>query len=161
MKIKVYEEKYKNQVIALILYLQNFGTGVSLSLDEQPDMNDIRNYYLKDGGGFWIAVDDTDDVIGTLGLMRKSGNCGVLKKFFVAPAWRGRERGVSGGLFAMLMEHAQKCGMKQIILDSPSVCHRAHEFYRKMGFELIGREQLPVQYDYPDRNSLLFLKQLN
>lgn len=157
----MYEEKYKNQVIALILYLQNFDNHVSLSLEEQPDMNDIRNYYLKDGGGFWVAVNDRGDVIGTLGLMRKSGSCGVMKKFFVAQDSRGREQGVSDGLYARLIEHAQKCGITQIVLDSPSACRRAHEFYRKMGFKLIGKEQLPVQYDYPDRDSLLFLKQLN
>lgn len=40
MEIEVYEEKYKNQVIALILYLQNFDNKVDLSLEEQPERRD-------------------------------------------------------------------------------------------------------------------------
>ena len=41
MQLKPYEDKYKNQVIALILYLQNYDNKVDLSLEEQPDMNAI------------------------------------------------------------------------------------------------------------------------
>jgi hypothetical protein len=39
-------------VIALILYLQNYGNQVDLSLKEQPDMNDIEDYYMVTGGNF-------------------------------------------------------------------------------------------------------------
>ncbi|WP_039656479.1 GNAT family N-acetyltransferase [Clostridium tyrobutyricum] len=161
MIIKTYEDKYKNQVIALILYLQNFDNRVNLCLEEQPDMNDITTYYLKGGGGFWIAVNDQNDVVGTLGLMNKHNKYGVLKKFFVEPSYRGKEIGVSAQLFDKLMEHAKKCGMEQIVLDTPSACYRAHSFYNKMGFEQISKEQLPFQYDYPDRNSDIFIKTLN
>lgn len=161
MEIKMYENKYKNQVIALILYLQNFDNRVDLSLEEQPDMNDIPSYYLKDGGGFWIAVNENDDVVGTLGLMKKYNQCGVLKKFFVAPEYRGREKGVSGGLFNELITHAKKCNLTQIVLDTPSACHRAHGFYHKMEFKQITKDELPIKYDYPDRDSDIFLKVLD
>ena len=53
MEIREYRENYKNQIIPLILYILNFDTNVSLSLEDQPDLNDIGNCYLKDGGGFW------------------------------------------------------------------------------------------------------------
>lgn len=160
MEIREYRENYKNQIIALILYIQNFDTNVSLSLEDQPDLNDIENCYLKNGGGFWVAVDDGGDVIGTLGLVRKD-KYGVLKKFFVASAYRGREKGISAKLFERLLEHARKCGLEQIVLDSPAACHRAHGFYRKMGFGRVVREELPVQYDYADRDSYFFLKRLD
>jgi hypothetical protein len=39
-------------VIALILYLQNYGNQVDLSLKEQPDMNAIEDYYMVTGGNF-------------------------------------------------------------------------------------------------------------
>ena len=160
MMIKSYEGKYKNQVIALILYIQNFDTNVDLSLEDQPDLNHIETVYLESGGGFWVAVDDTDNVVGTLGLIRKQNGCGVLKKFFVASACRG-SGGVSAQLFGTLMEHAVKCGMRKIVLDSPAVCRRAHGFYLKMGFREIAAHELPVQYDYADRDSLFFLKELS
>mgnify|MGYP000756230738 FL=1 len=158
--IKDYEEKYRNQVIALILYIQNIEGGVNLSLKDQPDLNDINACYRDSGGGFWIAVNDDDRVVGTLGLINKNGICGILKKFFIEREFRGGEKDVSAGLFERLLEHARRGGMKQIVLDTPAVCLRAHGFYRKKGFRRIGKEQLPVQYDYPDRDSWLFLKEL-
>ena len=35
-------------MIALILYLQNYGNQVDLSLEEQSDMNAIEDYYMVD-----------------------------------------------------------------------------------------------------------------
>lgn len=160
MEIKVYESKYRNQVISLILYLQNYENKVDVSLEEQPDIQDIESSYLNAGGGFWIAVNEEDDVVGTLGLMNKHGVCGVLKKFFVMPEYRGKNFGISSALFERLMEHAKRCQLHQIVLDTPASCHRAHGFYRKMGFREILKDQLPVEYDYPDRNSLLFMLEL-
>ena len=158
MIIQQYEDKYKNQVIALILYLQNFDNRVNLSLEEQPDMNHINEYYLQTNGGFWIAIDDNGDVVGTLGLLNKYPY-GVLKKFFVDARYRGREGGVSGPLYAKLLEHAKKCHFKAIVLDTPAACKRAHGFYKKMGYKKITKDELPVQYDYPERDSdLLILK---
>jgi N-acetylglutamate synthase-like GNAT family acetyltransferase len=160
MEIITYDDKYKNQVIALVLYIQNIDSGVDLSLEEQPDLSNILSYYMHDGGGFWIALDENKRVIGTLGLMKKENNCGVLKKFFVSAKCRGREFGVSEKLFEHLLEHAKKCGMDTILLDTPSVAMRSHEFYKKKGFVQITKNLLPVQYEYPDRDSLLFIKKL-
>lgn len=159
MIIKEYENKYKNQVISLILYLQNFDNKVDLSLEEQPDMNNIMDYYFQNGGGFWIAVNENDDVIGTLGLMNKYPY-GVLKKFFVNPKYRGTQAGVSEKLYGKLLSHAKKCNFKAILLDTPAACERAHSFYYKKGFQKICKEELPIQYDYPERNSDLFMLRL-
>lgn len=160
MQIKMYENKYKNQVIALILYLQNFDNKVNLSLEEQPDMNNIQEYYLNNGGGFWIAVNENDDVIGTIGLLLETSKCGILKKFFVNPQYRGKKTGISNNLYNHLVEHARMKGLCKIILDTPSVCYRAHGFYEKNGFSTITKNQLPIPYEYVDRNSILFMKTL-
>jgi len=42
------------------------------------------------------------------------------------------------------------------VLDTPSVATRSHAFYKRMGFKQISEADLPVQYDYPNRNSLFF-----
>lgn len=157
MKIIPYENKYKNQVIALILYLQNFDNKVDLSLHEQPDMDDIENYYMKKGGGFWLAVNSSDDVVGTLGLMKKNQHFGVLKKFFVNPDYRGREMGVSSKLYDCLLTHAKQHCINCIVLDTPAKCTRAHSFYKKHGYHQIEHSDLPIEYDYPDRDSYFFV----
>lgn len=67
---------------ALILYLQNYDNQADLSLEKQPDMNAIEDYYMETGGNFWLVVTDDDMVVGTIGLLVKE-QVGVLKKFFV------------------------------------------------------------------------------
>ena len=50
MQIITYQEKYKQQVIDLILHIQNYEAKITLSLEEQPDLLDIPTCYEKDGG---------------------------------------------------------------------------------------------------------------
>ncbi len=159
MEIKIYEEKYKNQVIALILYLQNFDNKVDLSLEEQPDMNNITEYYLKKGDCFWIAADDEDTVIGTIGLLKKGKYC-ILKKFFVDYKYRGSEYKTALKLYLEYEKFAQNAGRCAIILDNPEACHRARIFYLRNGFKQIAPREVPVQYDFPDRDSIFFMKSL-
>ncbi|MGG3450297.1 hypothetical protein [Domibacillus aminovorans] len=40
--ITIYENRYKEEVIKLILYVQNVEAGVGISIEEQPDILDIR-----------------------------------------------------------------------------------------------------------------------
>lgn len=160
MKIKSYTPEYRNQIISLILYIQNYEQRVNLSLEEQPDMADIQKYYQMNGGDFWIAIDDSGDVIGTLGLMKKEKHYGILKKFFVKPEFRGSKIGTANNLYYHLITKAKELGIDTIILDTPLACNRAHSFYRKHNFVEIPKEQLPIKYDYPDRDSLLFIKKI-
>ena len=159
MKLKVYEEKYKNQLIALVLYLQNFDNKVDLSLEEQPDINMINDYYIKTGGCFWIALDEDDNVTGTIGLLKKGNFC-VLKKFFVDYKYRGREYKTAQKLYDKFEEFAKNARLNAIILDTPAACHRAHGFYLKNGFKKILKKEVPVKYDFPDRSSIFFIKNL-
>lgn len=160
MKIIPYEDKYKNQVIALILYLQNFDNRVDLSLLEQPDMTDIEHYYFEHGGGFWLAINSNDDVVGTLGLMKKGSHFGVLKKFFVNPDFRGKSKGVSSKLYECFIDYAKQTNIDCIVLDTPSKCYRAHNFYKKNGYRQIDLEDVPIDYDYPNRDSYFFIKSI-
>ena len=57
MQIITYQEKYKQQIIDLILDIQNNEAKINLSLEEQPDLLDIPICYEKDGGEFWLAVE--------------------------------------------------------------------------------------------------------
>ena len=156
MQISTYQASDRNQVIALILYLQNYDNRVDLSLEEQPDMADITEHYLATDGGFWVARADNGDVVGTIGLLKLNADYGVLKKFFVLPEYRGHEKHVSADLYQQLLTSARAKGLRALVLDTPENCHRAHHFYRKNGFVELTREQVPVQYDYPDRDSLFF-----
>ena len=81
MQIETYSGKY-DEIISLILDIQNNESKINLSLEEQPDLLTIHDSYQKNGGEFWIALDQ-GRVIGTLGLMKKDNHCAIMKKFFV------------------------------------------------------------------------------
>jgi len=57
MKIILYQDKYKQEIIDLILHIQNDETKINLSIEEQPDLLNVSLYYEKSGGAFWIAVE--------------------------------------------------------------------------------------------------------
>lgn len=149
-----YRPEFKDGVIDLILTIQNIEAGLDISLEQQPDLLTIESNYQQTGGGFWVAVDESRDVIGSVGLQRETEAVAVLKKFFVKDGYRGA--GVAAGLFDRLLAFANQKGVKTIILDTPSLASRSHAFYRKMGFRQIDRSEAPITYDYPDRDSLLF-----
>lgn len=156
-RIITYEDKYQKQIIELILKIQNDEYKIDLGIEEQMDLMNIKSEYISSGGNFWIFLDDEDEVIGTIALKKLTNGVAVLKKFFVDSRFRGRTYGVGARLYESLFNFAKKAGYEHIILDTPAVATRSHNFYRKVGFRLIDKEDLPVEYSYPDRNSLLFI----
>ena len=156
-RIIVFEDKYQNQIIELILKIQNDEYNIDLGIEEQMDLMNIKSEYMSNGGNFWIFLDDENKVIGTIALKKLTDSVAVLKKFFVDSRFRGGTYGVGANLYEILFFYAKKSGFKHIILDTPAVATRSHNFYRKVGFRLIEKENLPVEYSYPDRNSLLFI----
>lgn len=157
MRIETYSGKYDEEIISLILDIQNNEAKIGLSIQEQPDLLDIRRYYQDNGGEFWLALSD-GELAGTIGLMMKEQKCAVLKKFFVKKEFRSQKIGLS--LYNELLKYANGRGVSHIILDTPSVAHTSHRFYEKAGFYKIKKEQLPISYSFPDRNSILYMLDL-
>ncbi len=153
MEIIRFEEKYKADVISLILDIQNNEAKINLSIEEQPDLNDIFGAYINDGGNFWLALDG-GEVVGTIGLMKINHDWCVLKKFFVRADYRSKKVGLA--LYEALLDFAKTEGFRHIILDTPSVATKSHTFYERAGFKQIGKSDLEVEYHYPDRHSILY-----
>jgi len=153
MEIKQYTDEYKNDAIYLILDIQNNEAKVGIPIAEQPDLLDINASYIGNGGNFWIAV-VSGHVIGTIGLMKIDADWFVLKKFFVRRDFRSQKVGLA--LYERLLAYAETCGAKHIILDTPAVATKSHAFYERAGFVKIDKSELPVAYEYPDRQSILY-----
>ena len=158
MQISNYQEKYKQDIIRLILHIQNEEAKINLPLDEQPDLNDIPAYYQKDGGDFWVATEN-DSVIGTIAFMNYGNGNAVMKKFFVDAAWRNQKVGLK--LYTTLLQRLEEDGYLLVLLDTPSVATASHRFYEKAGFKRISLSELPFEYHYPDRDSYLYLLKLS
>lgn len=157
MEIITYQDRYWRKAIDLILGIQNEEAGIGLSLEEQPDLLDIPQSYQAPGGQFWLAIED-DAVVGTLALMNKGQGRGVLKKFFVRKDHRNKRVGYR--LYQRLLEFAGEKGLTTILLDTPSVAEASHRFYERAGFRRIGKAELPFPYEYPDRDSYLYVLKL-
>ena len=90
-------------------------------------------------------------------MLREDG-CAVMKKSFVDQKYRSQKVGLA--LYKRLLSHAEKAGVRHILLDTPSVAHASHRFYETAGFRRIAPAELPIPYTYPDRDSLLYLLDL-
>lgn len=157
MEIITYQEKYRQEIIDLILHIQNDEAKISLSLEEQPDLLDIPTYYEKNGGKFWLTVED-NMVIGTLALMNMGNGNGILKKGFVKKEYR--KCGILTELYQNLLAYAKENNMRQLMFDTPSVASDCHRFFEKAGYRRISKNEQPFEYEYPDRNSYLYLLRL-
>ena len=65
MKIITFEEKYRDDLIFMILEAKD-ALGRVPGLNE--DLLDIQKSYMDNGGMFWIAIDESDRVIGSVGV---------------------------------------------------------------------------------------------
>lgn len=64
MIIKVYDEKYRDDLIFMVLQAKD-ALGRTPSIN--ADLLDIKANYFDRGDMFWVAVDDNDRVIGCVG----------------------------------------------------------------------------------------------
>ena len=154
--IREFQKADNEDVVALVLGIQNDEFHLNLSICDQKDLTDIDAYYRARGGAFLVAENVGGTIIGTIGLMRLREDLGVMKKFFVAADHRGKDRGVASALYNRFIESAKSKGITQIVLDTPSSAIRSHAFYRATGFKQIERSELPMSYDFPERDTLFF-----
>ncbi|MEY2625726.1 MAG: hypothetical protein RL412_1501 [Pseudomonadota bacterium] len=154
--IREFRKEDNAGVVSLVLGIQNDEFHLNLSINDQKDLTDIDAYYGLRGGAFLIAVTSAGVIVGSIGLMRLRDDLGVMKKFFVAADYRGRDRGIAMALYEKFIAAAKSRNMTQIILDTPSAATRSHAFYRSVGFMQIDRCELPMTYDFPERDTLFF-----
>ncbi|MGZ3420107.1 MAG: GNAT family N-acetyltransferase [Polyangiales bacterium] len=145
----------RSQVIDHVLGIQRGEFGVPITLDDQPDLDDVPAFYGKGRGGFWVARAH-ERVVGTIGLLDHGSEGGALRKMFVAAEWRGREHGVGAALLAALIEHARAQGVPCLRLGTRPEMHAAHRFYEKHGFVRIAPSELPASFPRMPLDTLFY-----
>ncbi len=80
MKIIKFENKYRDDLIFMILEAKN-DLGRIPGLNE--DLLDIQKNYFDKGDMFWIAVNENDRVIGSVGFNADDKNSVTLHRLFV------------------------------------------------------------------------------
>ncbi len=157
--IGIFEDRDTNEIIDLVLHFQNDGSRPKVTVNDQKDLLNIYEEYIKTGGNFWVAKDN-DKVVGTIGLMICPNNIALLKKFFVYEVYQGKPHHLGQQLYQYLIQYAQKNGIKTLILDTPKNTARAHKFYEKAGWKIISEDKLPFTYNHPYQDSDFFILEL-
>jgi len=142
MEISEYQPENKREVVDLILDIQTNEFGISISEDQQPDLQDIPRFYQHGKGNFWVSQ-HKNNIVGTISLLDIGGGMTALRKMFVHPKFRGQEHGVSTALLSQVLNWANTNEVECIYLGTTAKFLAAHRFYEKNGFIEVPRARLP------------------
>jgi len=145
IEIQPFHPQHAAAVAELVLNIQRDEFGFDITLDDQPDLQDVPAHYLRGTGGFWVAT-ARDRVAGCIGLLDFAPGEGALRKMFVGGGWRGAEIGVAGRLLDTLLAHARQHALRHVWLGTTERFLAAHRFYEKHGFALADEATLPAAF---------------
>lgn len=145
IQIVPFSADHADDVVSVILPIQQAEFEIPITLEEQSDLKDIRGFYQKDHGNFWIALAG-GKVVGTVALLDIGNRRAALRKMFVVAAYRGSEHGVAKKLLDTLIAWCRSKGIRELYLGTTARFLAAHRFYEKNGFTEIAREALPASF---------------
>jgi GNAT superfamily N-acetyltransferase len=145
IEIVPFSPNHQAGVIDLVLSIQRDEFGVDITLEDQPDLLDVAGFYQHGCGNFWVALTD-GEVVGTIALRDLGNQQGALRKMFVKPEYRGKERGVGRRLLEELILSATSAGVRDVFLGTIDAFAAAHRFYEKNGFVQIPEAALPKAF---------------
>ena len=144
-EIRAFEPAHAQGVIELILPIQQLEFGIPVSLNDQPDLQDIPRFYQHGCGNFWVALAN-DEVVGSVALLDIGQGQTALRKMFVMPTHRGAEHGVARRLLAQLVDWCKSHAVREVYLGTTAKFLAAHRFYEKNGFVEIDHSELPESF---------------
>jgi len=145
IEIAQFEPHHSTGVAAVILPIQQSEFGISITLDEQPDLQNISAFYQRDAGNFWVAVDN-QKIVGTVALLDIGNRQAALRKMFVSAEYRGPEYGIAKRLLTTLIEWCHAREVRDIYLGTTAKFLAAHRFYEKNGFHEVDLRELPESF---------------
>ena len=141
MKIIVFEEKYRDDLIYMVLSAKN-ALGRIPKLNE--DLLDIKTNYLDKGQPFWIAIDENDRVIGCIATKLDKEQKLFLTRLYVR--FDLKRKGIGSKLLELAEKSARERGYKEIHVHLAKDYVESHAFYTKHGYkeykELYRRKEL-------------------
>lgn len=129
MKIIEFEEKYRDDMIFMVLEAKN-------ALGRIPRLNDdflnIKKAYFDKGHPFWIALDEFDRVIGCIGTRCDEDNNLFLSHLYVK--FNQKRHGIGSKLLELAEKSAKERGYKEIHVHLGKEYLESHIFYPKHGY---------------------------
>ena len=130
MKIIMFEEKYRDDMIYMVLSAKN-ALGRVPRLNE--DLLDIKANYFDKGHPFWIAIDEFDRVIGCIGTKQNEDSILFLSHLYVK--YDFKRHGIGGQLLKLAEDSAKERGYKEVHVHLGKEYLESHLFYPKHGYK--------------------------
>ena len=134
MTIKLYEDKYRDDLIFMVLGAKD-ALGRKPTIN--PDLLDIKANYFDKGTMFWVAVDDSDRVIGCIGYSKtECPNEAFLHRLYVKTS--KKRKGIGTALLKTAEDEMKKKGISTALvhLGQPKEqWFESYHFYPKHGYE--------------------------
>ena len=146
---------HSENAVDLILPIQQIEFGVSITLQDQPDLLDIDGFYNQPGGVFLGAFREKQ-LIGTIALINVGHATGAIRKMFVKKEFRGKELGVAQQLLENLLDHSREKKITDVYLGSVVQMKAAHRFYERNGFKSIRKEDLPAYFPLMPNDNVFY-----
>jgi len=128
-RIVLFEPRYRDDAIFCVLAGKD-ALGRVPNLNE--DLLDIQKNYLDPGDMFWVALDENDRVIGTLGVQTVSPADMWLRRLFIKP--QNKRTGVGSALFSYAEAFARSKNICTIHTKFAYDYSEAAQFYPSQGF---------------------------
>ena len=133
MIIKPYEEKYRDDLIFMVLQAKD-------ALRRKPTINedllDITTNYFECGDMFWVAVDEDDRVIGCVGYSRTENlSEAFLHRLFVKAS--KKRSGIGTALLKTAEEYMRNKGITVSLVhlgEPKEQWFESYSFYPKHGY---------------------------
>lgn len=130
MRIIEYMPEYKEQIIDLLIEVAVKEFGFK---EWEKWFRIFRNEnYKKEGGNCWIALNEQDEVIGTVSLKNRGEGIAEVKNLYISKGERNKK--IASSLFAILLQFAIDNDYKKLKLDTYKEFKNAVYFYEKRGF---------------------------
>ena len=132
MRVIKFEDKYRDDLIFMILEAKN-ALGRVPGLNE--DLLDIKKNYIDKGDMFWIALNEDDRVIGSVGYSTNENTKEVtLHRLFIK--YNLKRKGLGTILFEKAEEYIKLQGKEMIYINLGvgEEWFESRNFYRKHGY---------------------------
>lgn len=130
-RIIEYSKKYEESIKRL--YTDVLIEEFEFELFRDEILHEDLNYYMQDGGKLWLAVDESDNVVATMALEKKSEDTVDLRKVYMHKGYRGT--GLASTMFDNAIDFCKEQNYRRVTLNTYQRLGRAIGFYLKKGFK--------------------------
>lgn len=160
LEISTVNNTHSKSIIDLILNIQQKEFNVPITIEDQPDLLQIDDFYFAKGGSFCGAFIN-GELVGTIALVKFDEKSGAIRKMFVKKEFRGKEHNIAQKLLETLISYCHENGIDEVYLGTVSILKAALRFYARNHFTIINKESLPAKFPLMSADNVFYYLNIN